>query len=197
MILIIIPTTLIDINNTLETLASIFRNTKEEYDLLIVKNNNRGFAPAINHGLITFINNKNYDSCILINDDVIFASEYWVRKLLKDKDKYDIISCTGNIQNEPVKHVAFWCTYIKREVIEKIGLLDERFLIGECEDVDYCIRALDAGFKISDSECEAFHKSHGTLQHLNEDGMKIIKNNKNLLKEKYKGTKWKDKLQNV
>ena len=36
---------------------------------------------------------------------------------------------------------------IHREVIEKIGLLDENFLIGY-EDIDYGIRAKNAGFKI-------------------------------------------------
>ncbi|MDE1873762.1 MAG: glycosyltransferase family 2 protein [Candidatus Micrarchaeota archaeon] len=36
---------------------------------------------------------------------------------------------------------------IKREVIEKIGLLDEH-LYGGFEDVDYCLRAKSAGFKV-------------------------------------------------
>jgi GT2 family glycosyltransferase len=37
---------------------------------------------------------------------------------------------------------------IKREVFDKIGLLDEQFGLGYHEDVDFCIRAEDAGYKL-------------------------------------------------
>jgi len=43
--------------------------------------------------------------------------------------------------------VAFLCTLIKREVIEKIGGLDERFSPGNFEDDDFCLRAQTAGYK--------------------------------------------------
>jgi|WetSurMetagenome_2_1015567.scaffolds.fasta_scaffold02216_10 GT2 family glycosyltransferase/ubiquinone/menaquinone biosynthesis C-methylase UbiE len=43
--------------------------------------------------------------------------------------------------------VAFLCTLIKREVINIIGGLDERFTPGNYEDDDYCLRAQLAGFK--------------------------------------------------
>ncbi|MDH7605811.1 MAG: glycosyltransferase, partial [Melioribacter sp.] len=43
--------------------------------------------------------------------------------------------------------VAFLCTLIKKELIEKIGGLDERFSPGNYEDDDFCLRAQLAGFK--------------------------------------------------
>jgi GT2 family glycosyltransferase/Tfp pilus assembly protein PilF len=43
--------------------------------------------------------------------------------------------------------VAFLCTLIKREVIEKLGGLDERFSPGNFEDDDFCLRAQLAGYK--------------------------------------------------
>lgn len=43
--------------------------------------------------------------------------------------------------------VAFLCTLIKKEVIDKIGGLDERFSPGNFEDDDFCLRAQLAGFK--------------------------------------------------
>lgn len=43
--------------------------------------------------------------------------------------------------------VAFLCTLIKKEVIEKIGGLDERFTPGNFEDDDFCLRAQLAGYK--------------------------------------------------
>jgi Flp pilus assembly protein TadD len=41
-----------------------------------------------------------------------------------------------------------FCMLITREVITKIGLLDERFGIGNFEDDDYCLRARQAGFRL-------------------------------------------------
>ena len=43
--------------------------------------------------------------------------------------------------------IAFLCTLIKKEVIDKIGGLDERFSPGNYEDDDFCLRAQIAGFK--------------------------------------------------
>jgi GT2 family glycosyltransferase/glycosyltransferase involved in cell wall biosynthesis len=43
--------------------------------------------------------------------------------------------------------VAFLCTLIKKDVIEKIGGLDERFSPGNFEDDDFCLRAQLAGYK--------------------------------------------------
>jgi GT2 family glycosyltransferase/glycosyltransferase involved in cell wall biosynthesis len=57
---------------------------------------------------------------------------------LKEKNK-------GQIFHFP--RVAFLCTLIKKEVIEKIGGLDERFSPGNYEDDDFCLRAQFVGFK--------------------------------------------------
>lgn len=43
--------------------------------------------------------------------------------------------------------VAFFCTLIRKEVIDRIGGLDERFSPGNFEDDDFCLRAQLAGFK--------------------------------------------------
>ena len=40
------------------------------------------------------------------------------------------------------------CMYIKREVINKIGLLDENYGQGYRSEVDYCFRAREVGYKI-------------------------------------------------
>ena len=40
-----------------------------------------------------------------------------------------------------------WCMLIKRKIIERIGLLDERFIKCGFEDCDYCLRAREAGFR--------------------------------------------------
>lgn len=57
---------------------------------------------------------------------------------LREKNK-------GQVMHFP--RVAFLCTLIKREVIDKIGGLDERFSPGNYEDDDFCLRAQLAGYK--------------------------------------------------
>jgi GT2 family glycosyltransferase len=44
--------------------------------------------------------------------------------------------------------LAFFCVAIKREIIEKIGLLDEAYGIGMFEDDDYCMRVKEQGYKL-------------------------------------------------
>ncbi len=48
-----------------------------------------------------------------------------------------------------VTYVGFVFVYIKRDVVEEIGFLDERFEGYGTEDLDYCYRARRAGFKIA------------------------------------------------
>ena len=45
--------------------------------------------------------------------------------------------------------LAFVCVLIRREVIDDIGLLDERFTGYGGDDVDYCWRAQEAGWKLA------------------------------------------------
>lgn len=40
------------------------------------------------------------------------------------------------------------CMYIKREVIDRIGFFDEGFGMGYREEVDFCFRAREAGYKV-------------------------------------------------
>ena len=47
----------------------------------------------------------------------------------------------------PFPRVAFLCTLIKKDLIDKIGGLDERFTPGNYEDDDFCLRAQLSGFK--------------------------------------------------
>jgi len=68
-----------------------------------------------------------------------------------------------------VEWVAGCCMYIKRETIDAIGVLDERwFMYGE--DVQYCKRANDAGFTIRlvhDARC--FHEMGASVMKASND----------------------------
>ncbi|WP_437187875.1 glycosyltransferase [Planctomicrobium sp. SH668] len=47
----------------------------------------------------------------------------------------------------PTERLVGFCLLIKREVIDRVGLLDERFGLGNFEDDDYCRRAAQEGFR--------------------------------------------------
>jgi len=185
-VLIVIPTVQIHQWNLMKTLYTLLKNTRDfEYDLLLVKNNFRGFAKAVNKGLKIVKDNKVYGGCVLLNDDVIINDKIWLDRLIKAPG--DIIGCQGALK---ICYIPFWCVYIKRKVIEKIGLLDEQFLIGEWEDTDYCIRAIEAGFKVRESSCKIEHKVGGTLNRLDLKKKLLIQKNRQLFLKKYKSTKW-------
>jgi len=65
----------------------------------------------------------------------------------------------GKLLNFP--RIAFLCTLVKKEVIDKIGGLDERFTPGNYEDDDYCLRAQLAGFKTVIAK-DVFIHHHGS-----------------------------------
>jgi GT2 family glycosyltransferase len=46
-----------------------------------------------------------------------------------------------------VEGVVFACVYIRREVLDKVGVLDEDYF-SYYEDTDYCLKALAAGFRV-------------------------------------------------
>jgi FkbM family methyltransferase len=50
-------------------------------------------------------------------------------------------------QRIDVDRLVGFCLLIRREVVDKVGLLDEQFGIGCFEDDDYCRRALQAGYR--------------------------------------------------
>ncbi len=66
--------------------------------------------------------------------------------------------------------IAFLCTLIKKEVVKKIGGLDERFSPGNFEDDDFCLRAQLAGYKTVIAKDVFIH--HFGSKSFTADGMK-------------------------
>lgn len=62
-----------------------------------------------------------------------------------------------------------FCLVFKREVMERIGLLDERFSPGHYEDDDYCYRIRLAGFRLM-MVGDAFVHHHGSASFRKQDG---------------------------
>lgn len=147
----------------------------KKYPLVkIIKNQqNLGFAKAINQAL----KQASKDYVFITNDDIVFEKDSLKNLILysqnnpqsgilggliyKKGTKGEISSAgnelnhlTGNIYSSPspdkIKEPGWiqgCAMLVKRDVIKKIGLLDDKFTYS-FEDVDYCTRAKRAGFKI-------------------------------------------------
>lgn len=66
------------------------------------------------------------------------------KKKAQELEKYSDIF---DVECRPVGYLMSACWMIKREVIEKIGLLDEKIFYAP-EDAEYCIRAWKSGYRV-------------------------------------------------
>ena len=153
--------------------AEIKSLTLKNYKLVFIDNTkiNRGYAGGINKG-INLSRNYKPDFYVIANDDIsiskldkqkIFeASKYfdiWGFSLNQNKEmryggELDKLRLSGGlISRKPKKRfksvdfVSGSLMFIKRNVIEKVGLFDESYFL-YYEEVDYCTRARLYGFKI-------------------------------------------------
>lgn len=108
-----------------------------------------GYPKAVNLGLRAATG----DFIILLNNDTVLLKQsrnQWLH-ILEEPFKSDpLVGITGPIKSTMPEinreFIIFFCTMIKRQVIEDIGVLDEIFSPGSGEDTDFCVRAEDAGY---------------------------------------------------
>jgi len=169
---IIIPTLDRDLGKRTGALAKVSAACKCR--IIVVAGPKRGFTKTVNDGLRQL--KPDEDVCIL-NDDVTGFQHGWLatlqRALYLDKKcgivgpsgKSACISRTGKRGDSGLQEcdqLSFWCVVIKREVIDQIGILDERF-IHYASDNEYCMRAKRKGWKIVwVKDVFLKHKGHGS-----------------------------------
>lgn len=151
---------------------------KEQNDIkLILNDENVGFPKGCNLGIeasekendILFLNNDtkvtprwldNLRVCLYSNDKIGAVSSvtnncsnYQTISVkysnLEDMVEFADINNVSSPEKweQKVRLVAF-CMLIKREVINKIGIFDERFYPGNFEDDDLCMRIIQAGYNL-------------------------------------------------
>jgi GT2 family glycosyltransferase len=54
-----------------------------------------------------------------------------------------------NLVSVPALEMWFPCVYLKREMIDKVGYLDEAFKGFGSDDYDYCLRVMKAGYRLA------------------------------------------------
>jgi len=138
----------------------------------IFNSKNLGFVVGSNQGIRKA--DKDSDICLLNVDAVV--QKNWLNELYETLMNHPRAGIVGPLGNEvPSGHqregyveqdtvtpnLYGFCMLIMREVIEKIGCLDERYIIGGYEDNDYCIRSKLARYEtVISAKSLVRHKSH-------------------------------------
>jgi glycosyltransferase involved in cell wall biosynthesis len=134
-------------------------------NLYVVWNNNPiGFARATNNGIKVCKGNK----IVLLNNDTVILADGWLEKL----DTGDISAVwTQFSQITQRRFAVFFCVMIDPKVFQAIGFLNEDYETGGCEDIEFCYKAEEAGFKITanfdDGSFPIYHAAEGTVHDLN------------------------------
>lgn len=190
---------------------------KEHENLKVIYNEeNLGYSKANNQGIKLALD-KDYDYIALVNNDILFTPD-WLNATIKifsldeqlgmvaprDAGRKKIYKKRITPQNylenyedylksfkEPFKYVLeplFSCVVIRREVIEKIGLMDENFTPAFWEDQDYCLRAFYAGYSLAMSNRSfVYHNCSVTSSALKSE---IYERNKEYFYKKHPLGKW-------
>ena len=172
-------------------------------DIIYIKNEtNLGWCKAINQG----IEKSKGEFVVFSNNDVVVTPN-WDKKLLRHFELDKKLGVLGPISSKVngFQHIdfnkegvnfhytdalMFFFTMVRREVIDKIGGLDERFGIGGQDDTDYCIRARDAKFMVGIArDTFVYHYGSATYRemfhHNNEYSKEFSQSRRKILENKY------------
>lgn len=118
------------------------------------------------------------------NEQKIFTSGVNCPDILKDGEAW--IRCSKDDIFE-TDRLGFFCVAFRREIVEKVGLLDESYDLGFYEDDDYCIRVKRAGYKlICREDIFIYHRGSATFGKAPVKTKKLLKRNRRLLENKFK-----------
>ena len=144
---------------------------------LIRNETNLGYIKAVNQGLrvsdapyICIMNNDTVPGIGWLENLVTFAHQHndmgLVNPLCDGHRNRTIDEYAEEVARNAGRYMEMnqcfgFCTLIKREVIEKIGYLDESFGIGGYDDTDYSMRAWKAGYRCASVHSSyVYHKQH-------------------------------------
>ncbi len=139
-----------------------------------------GFAAACNKG----IQASTSERVVLLHNDCVLQTQQthtWLDLLNAPFEQDAQVGITGTLElhsNATQREFApFFCVMIDRKVINKVGLLNEDYVVGGAEDMEYCWHTELAGFNIVNvnkpehvpdvnvhvGKFPLFHKGAGTM----------------------------------
>jgi GT2 family glycosyltransferase len=141
-----------------QCIQSIAANTEAgTYTIYLVDDSSGILGPvkAYNKG----IQQTHGDIIVLMNDDIIVTPD-WIENMLS----VDADVVVSLYQNESF-YPNISCTLIRRYVIERVGLLDERWFLGFGADNDWFIRMEHCGFRIGvNQKNRIIHEHRASIQ---------------------------------
>ena len=170
---VIIPTPICaeNISFLMQTIIRLVehRDYKYLYEFVVVPNNMTGFSKPVNIG----IKNSHGDYLLIMNDDVEILNFGWENIMMRVFDVDDTVGIVAPTQTRHHnKYSALWFTLIKKEVFDKIGLLDED-LNYFMQDIDFGYRARKAGYRTEFVRLNVKHVISQTTSRLeNEEQLK-------------------------
>ena len=149
---------LILVDNASPDFDAIKEELAQHPHLLIRNTENLGFVKAVNQGLTA----STAPHVVILNNDTEVVPG-WLERLrgaltgtvglagprsnLNGTLSASLPYQTSYVLPNP-SMLVFFCVMIRRDVIEKVGLLNEHFGVGLGDDDDYCRRAQAAGFDL-------------------------------------------------
>ncbi|MFA6142761.1 MAG: glycosyltransferase family 2 protein [Candidatus Omnitrophota bacterium] len=173
----------------------------KDLNILYMRNDkNLGFIKAVNQGIKA---SEAPYLCLMNNDTVV--TDGWLGEMTRAMDLHPEIglinpssntSCQFPGQGESIGNYALglkrfkgqlqwlstirgFCVLIKREVVEKIGLLDEAYSTGYFEETDYSRRARNAGYAMAMAKSSyVYHKGSVSFKKIEGSDALFEKNEK-------------------
>jgi GT2 family glycosyltransferase len=176
-------------------------------NLLLIRNgSNLGFVKAVNQGL------KAADSpyvCIMNNDTVATAG--WLDEMMdvmRSDRRLGVLNPSSNTSGQfpqpggsideyaaslkgsrgriqELNLARGFCMLIRRELLDRIGLLDENYGIGYFEETDFSKRAQAAGFRIARAKAAYVYHKEGTTFKEMKDRDAIFRQNEDIYFKKW------------
>ncbi|MDO8603484.1 MAG: glycosyltransferase family 2 protein [Candidatus Omnitrophota bacterium] len=193
------PYKIILIDNASDTeTASYLKELSEKNKgviVLIRNKENAGFPKAVNQGMA--ICGAPY-ICILNNDTEAYKG--WLEEMISIAESdanIGIVNPSSNNLGQPEPSEGFsgkwiemsscigFCMLIKKEVIEKIGKLDEIYSPGNFEDTDFSRRAQRAGYKCAMAKASYVYHAQNTGFKKRKDWDERFKRNLDIFNKKW------------
>ena len=150
-------------------MKAVMDTVPKPFELIVnhVTGSEFGFSKGVNR----MARGARGENIILVNDDCIPPAG-WVEKLL-EQAKYPGVGIVGGLaEGASETYVSFGLVLIKSELFRRIGGLDERYRLGY-EDKDFCLRAVEAGFKIHCVDVGAAHLKNASSRTLRATGLHV------------------------
>ena len=141
-------------------LLNYFKSIKLSNLKIVYHKQSQGFIKSTNHGIKYA--RKDTDFVLLLNNDILVKDSKWLINMVNSfDDKTGAVGPISNFimgfqnmahNNLPPEHytkfIIGFCMLIRKDVLDEVGLLDERFGIGGQDDLDISIRIRKAGYKL-------------------------------------------------